>query len=173
METNLPKRKNIRLNHFDYSAPGVYFLTLCTKDKKNYFWNKGFDPNSFYWDQTEAYRIRPFNLPLTQCGKLVLSELEKWDATYNFVRLYSYVIMPNHLHIMVAIIADKSEDRRESPTVNRMVQQFKGSVTKKLGMSIWQKSFMEHVVRDREDYEIRLNYIYNNPIKWYHAGLVE
>ena len=171
METKLPKRKSIRLNNFDYSTPGLYFLTLCAADKKNYFWNQGFDPNTFYWEQTEEHCVRPFNLPLTQCGEVVLSELEKWHSTYEFVKLYSYVIMPDHLHIIVAIIADEVGNRRNAPTVARMVQQFKGSVTKKLGVSIWQKSFMEHVVRDREDYEIRLNYIYNNPLKWYRDRL--
>ena len=28
------KRKQLRLPHYDYSAPGCYFITICTKDRK-------------------------------------------------------------------------------------------------------------------------------------------
>ena len=49
-----------------------------------------------------------------------------------------------------------------------MVKQFKGAVTKKIGCSIWQKSFIEHIVRNQNDYETRLNYMYNNPMRWYY-----
>ncbi|MBP3348957.1 MAG: transposase, partial [Clostridia bacterium] len=52
------------------------------------------------------------------------------------------------------------------PTVDRMVKQFKGAVTKKIGISNWQKSYMEHVIRNEKDYNIRLNYILENPIRW-------
>ena len=96
----------------------------------------------------------------------MLEELEKWHKTYEAVALYSYVIMPNHLHIMVFISADEYGRPQVAPTVDRMVKQFKGAVTKKIGTSIWQKSYMEHVIRDKKDYETRLNYIYENPIRW-------
>jgi REP element-mobilizing transposase RayT len=41
-------------------------------------------------------------------------------------------------------------------------------ISKQLGWSIWQKSFYEHIIRDREDYETRKKYIYDNPLKWYY-----
>ena len=34
MENNLPKRKSTRLKEYDYSSPGAYFITICTKDRK-------------------------------------------------------------------------------------------------------------------------------------------
>ena len=30
----LPKRKQLRLQQFDYSTPGAYFVTICTQDRK-------------------------------------------------------------------------------------------------------------------------------------------
>ena len=69
---------------------------------------------------------------------------------------------------MVAIVADEYGRPQVAPTLERMVKQFKGAVTKKIGCSIWQKLFIEHIVRNQNDYETRLNYMYNNPMRWYY-----
>ena len=101
-------------------------------------------------------------------GKIVFDELKRWHKTYSSVSLHAYVIMPNHIHIMVAIVADEYGRPQVAPTLERMVKQFKGAVTKKIGCSIWQKSFIEHIVRNQNDYETRLNYMCNNPMRWYY-----
>ena len=103
----LPKRKDIRLKNYDYSSPGAYFVTICTENRKNYFWNGSIDPQVFDWHSVGANCVRPQNLPLSDIGNIVLDELERWNQTYPAVSLYSYVIMPNHLHIMVIISADE------------------------------------------------------------------
>ena len=138
-EKELPKRKDIRLKNYDYSSPGAYFVTICTENRKNYFWNGSIDPQVFDWHSVGANCVRPQNLPLSKIGKIVLDELEQWNQTY--------------------------------PAVERMVKQFKGAITKKVGKPIWQKSFIEHVIRNIKDYETRLNYIYENPIRWYYDEL--
>ena len=168
---NLPKRKDIRLKNYDYSSPGAYFVTICMENRKNYFWKGSIDPQTFKWCSVGANCVRPQNLPLSKIGKIVLDELERWNQTYPAVTLYSYVIMPKHLHIMVIISADEYERPQVAPTVERMVKQFKGAITKKIGKPIWQKSFIEHVIRNIKDYETRLNYIYENPIRWYYDEL--
>lgn len=163
----LPVRKDIRLKNYDYSSPGAYFITICTKNKTNYFWNGAIDPLTFEWTSVGATCGRPLNLPLSDIGKLVLKELENWDKIYDSVSIGPYVIMPNHLHIIVLINADERGRPQVAPTIGRMVQQFKGTITKKVGYSIWQKSFMEHIIRDKIDFETHLNYIYENPIRWH------
>ena len=55
--------------------------------------------------------------------------------------------------------------------IDRMVKQFKGAVTKKIGHPIWQKSFMEHVIRNKQYFETRSKYIYKNPLRWYYDEL--
>ena len=164
---NLKKRKDIRLKNFDYSSPGAYFVTICTENRKKHFWDGQLDPQIFTWISVGANCVRPKNLPLSSIGKIVFDELEIWNKTYSAVSLYSYVIMPNHLHIMVVISADEYGRTQFAPTLDRMVKQFKGAVTKKVGYPIWQKSFIEHVIRNRRDYEKRSNYIYENPIRWH------
>ena len=170
-EKELPKRKDIRLKNFDYSSPGAYFVTICTENRKNYFWSGELNPQIFEWHSVGANCVRPQNLPLSNIGNAVLEELEKWHKTYESVALCSYVIMPNHLHIMIFISADEYGRPQVAPTIDRMVKQFKGSVTKKIGHPIWQKSFMEHVIRNKHDFETRSKYIYENPLRWYYDEL--
>ena len=74
--------------------------------------------------------------------------------------------MPNHLHIMLVITGNENGRTQFAPTVSRMVKQFKGAVTKRIGKPIWQKSFVEHIIRDKYDYDIRSKYIEENPIRW-------
>lgn len=54
-----------------------------------------------------------------------------------------------------------------APTISRIIQQFKGYVTKQIGKSIWQKLFYDHIIRDEDDYIIKIQYIENNPSKWF------
>ncbi len=52
-----------------------------------------------------------------------------------------------------------------APTINRVIQQTKGYVTKQIGFSIWQKSYNDHIVRNEQDYKSIWEYIENNPFK--------
>ena len=165
-EKKLPMRKSTRLKEYDYSSPGAYFVTICTGDRKEYFWQNDLDVEKFSWSFVGANCVRPKNLPLSYAGKIVMDELEHWNNTYKDVYIHSYVIMPNHVHIMVVILPDECGRPQVAPTLGRMVKQFKGAVTKKIGMPVWQKSFMEHIVRDKQDFDIRSKYIYENPLKW-------
>lgn len=162
----LPVRKPTRLKDYDYSTPGAYFITICTENRKNLFWNGDIDVANFRWSAVGANCVRPRNLPLSDLGKIVESELEIWHNTYENVRLHSYAIMPNHLHIMVVINGTLDGRTQFAPTVNRMVKQFKGAITKSIGKPIWQKSFFEHIIRNQYDYDVRSKYIEENPIRW-------
>jgi len=53
-----------------------------------------------------------------------------------------------------------------APTVSQIVNQLKGAVTKAVGCSVWQKSFYDHIIRNKDDYVKIWNYIDNNPQKW-------
>ena len=86
-EKEIPKRKDIRLKNYDYSSPGAYFVTICTENRKNYFWNGSIDPQIFHWRSVGANCVRPQNLPLSNIGKIVLDELERWNQTYPAVSL--------------------------------------------------------------------------------------
>lgn len=70
------------------------------------------------------------------------------------------------MHIMIAILADECGRPQVVPTVDRTVKQFNGAVSKRIGYSIWQRSFYDHIIRDREDYDTRTKYILENPMRW-------
>ena len=173
MQNELPKRKDIRLKNYNYSSPGTYYVTICTERRQNYFWNDKLDIQKFTWVSVGANCVRPKNLPLSDIGRLVVEELEIWNKTYKSVSLCSYVVMPDHLHIIVYISADENGRTQFAPTLDRMVKQFKGAITKKIGKSVWQKSFMEHVIRNQKDYETKVNYIYKNPLRLYYDELCD
>lgn len=166
MSENLPKRKEIRLKNYDYSEPGVYFITICTKNKEKLLWNGELDLQNFDWEIVGEHSVRPQNLPLSKIGIVVEENLKKWNDTFENVYLSSYVIMPNHLHIMVVILSKQSGCTECPPTISAMVRFFKGSITKQIGANIWQQSFYDHVIRDKRDFEEISKYIYENPLKW-------
>ncbi len=155
----LAERKNIRLKEYDYSQAGYYFITICSLDKKKIFWNKEDDPK----DVGETFGLPLKNLSNT--GKIIDEEINKINSIYENVEIDKYVIMPNHIH-MIIILHNEGGRSKTSPTISRIIQQFKASISKKIGYSIWQKSFYDHIIRDERDYENICNYIETNPIKW-------
>ena len=89
----------------------------------------------------------------------------------------SYVIMPNHIHLII-IITDYEKMRaiRESPLrgrsiISKTVGYIKMNVSKEIhcqygDVILWQRGFYDHVIRDRRDYEKIVRYIYENPLRW-------
>ena len=166
MSESLAKRKKIRLKDYDYFEQGAYFITVCTKNKDQLLWNGALDITKFDWKPVGEHCVLPQGLPLSKIGIVVENNLNKWNDTYENVYLSSYVIMPNHLHIMIVILPNKSGCTECPPTISAMVKYFKGSITKQLGRNIWQQSFYDHIIRNKRDYDEISKYIYENPLKW-------
>ena len=155
MKTNLTLRKNNRLKNYDYSSNGVYFITICVKNRQNLF-----------WEDNNVDIANKKTLPLSQIGKTVEKEINTIESFYSSISVDKYVIMPNHLHIIIKIDKDNKKDSKDSPSISRIVQQFKGSISKKIKSSIWQKLFHDHIIRNEDDYIKICEYIDNNPIAW-------
>ena len=155
MENELQKRKKNRLSNYDYDSCGAYFLTICTSKRENYF-----------WDNVGATIGRPQDIKLSPCGKIVDEAIRNIPITYSSVLLEQYVIMPDHIHLLLRIGCDEYGRPMVAPTMSRIIQQMKGYVTKRIGKSIWQKLFFDHVIRNQRDYEEHVRYIYENPIRW-------
>ena len=153
-ENDLPKRKKNRLEHYDYSSCGVYFLTICTSKRENYF-----------WDNVGATIGRPQDIILSERGKIVEESIQCISVIYPSLALESYVIMPDHIHLLLRIRSDENGRPMVAPTMSRIVQQMKGYITKRIGSSIFQKLFFDHVIRNQQDYEEHLKYIYENPLR--------
>ena len=154
-EKELPKRKDIRLKNYDYSSSGGYFLTICTLERRNYF-----------WDNVGATIGRPQDVILSHYGNIVDEAINNISSIYPAIKVDCYVIMPDHIHLLLIVRSDEYGRPMVAPTMSRVVQQLKGYITKRIGSSIWQKLFIDHVIRNRMDYEEHVKYIYENPMRW-------
>ena len=149
----MDSRKSLRLENFDYSTNGCYFITICTKDKNSLLSTVG------------ASLARPHEPILTEYGKHVDYAIKRIPIVYPSVLVDKYVIMPNHVHLLISI---NQENGRAglAPTISRIVQQTKGLATKQIGYSIWQKSFYDEIIRNDAHYFKIWNYIDTNPFCW-------
>lgn len=145
-----PQRKKNRLEGYDYSSVGVYFVTLCVKDRVPMLWDVG------------ARIARPLEAPytLSSYGRAVDKGIQDMSAHYPMISVDRYTIMPNHIHMLITIRGICA------PTISNVINQFKGYVTKQIGFSCWQKSFHDHIVRNEEEYRKIWEYIESNPKNW-------
>ena len=165
-EKALPQRKHTRLQNYDYSTTGAYFITICTKDRRcvlSKVVGRGLAP------------AETNGIEYTSFGKIAEHQLLLLEERYHFLSVDQYVIMPNHIHVIL-ILDNQTAGASPRPTVMDIVCAFKSLTTrecKKNGFqgSLFQTSFYDHVIRDREDYEKRVKYIDENPIRWYYDEL--
>ena len=136
-------RKSPRLNCFDYSQPNWYFITICTKEKRCIFGTPGL-LSSFGSIAKDAFMEIPKHFPSVCVDK--------------------YVVMPNHVHAIIAI-------NQAGISLPLVVGQYKSYVSRSIHriapmLNVWQTSFHDHIIRDQHDYQRIWEYIDTNPQKW-------
>ncbi len=154
-----PKRKYPRIKNYDYSNVGAYFITVCTSQRRNYFWQS-------VVGACTARPQNPCDIKLSEYGKIADDAINNIPKIYPNVTVDNYVIMPDRIHLILIIHSDECGRAMHAPTVMRVIQQMKGYITKQIGLPIWQKSFFDHIIRNREDYEKHIKYIYENPLRF-------
>ena len=163
----LPKRKQIRIENYDYSTPGAYFVTVCTANREKLFWSDCRGELCSPADTAETGDHRsPLRVELSDIGTIVDKEIQKLSSVYNAVRVDKYCIMPDHIHFILSIDTDENGRTQFAPTISRVIKHFKGTITKQVGRPIWQKSFYDHGIRNQQDYNEIWEYIENNPLKY-------
>ena len=155
----LPNRKTNRLKQYNYSSTGAYFITICVQDKRCLLSTIG-----------EADALHGPAVNLTEYGHLVLQNIEHTNASYSNAHVDHYVIMPNHVHLLISIANNEQggPPRSSTPTsaIPRMIAAFKKFTNKACGCSLWQRSYHDHVIRNDEDYRQHWQYIDENPLEW-------
>ena len=100
---NKYNRRSIRIKEYDYSKEGMYFITICTQDRKKILSEiVGADD--------------PVCPQLTSIGKIVDNIIREIDKIYNNVYIDKYVVMPNHIHLIIIIKGGRTES--SAPTKN-------------------------------------------------------
>ena len=155
MYMEYPRKKSNRLPDYDYSQNGAYFITICTKDRKHLLSRIAVGTSI----------ARPPAVQLTRIGQLTETAILAIPDRYPGVFVDHYVIMPNHVHLILRLDAGSGRPM-VVPTVGRILQQMKGWVTKQANQPVWQSRYYDHVIRDDYDYKTKYQYIDENPENW-------
>ncbi len=167
----MKERKLTRLKGYDYSQSGYYFVTICTKDREEWFG-----------------RVDGGEMRLNEFGKIASNFWAEIAVHFMYVGTDEFSVMPNHVHGILIIQEDMvgnaymrsyqmnafmhSLQNRTKMLLSKIVQQYKASVTRKInslegGFHFgWQKSFYDHVIRNDRSLDNLRQYVANNPMKW-------
>ena len=158
-EQNKFQIKSIRADWWDYSSNGIYFITICTKNMR---------PSFGILNQEEVI--------LNKVGEVAKTIWNKIPHYFPFASLRAFVIMPNHLHGI--ILFEKSTTIKnntaakfgpQSNNLGSIIRGFKSSVTieaRKTDFEFaWQSRFYDRIIRNENELENIIQYIYDNPIK--------
>ena len=165
-EKKLPIRKHPRLDNYDYSSTGAYFITICTQNRRcilSRVVGRGLAPA-----ETKGIEYTSF-------GEIAERQLLLLEDRYLHLEIDKYTIMPNHIHVIMIVKGDEA-GASPRPTIIDIVCAYKSLTTRECKNNgfegkLFQTSFYEHIIRGREDYEEIVKYIYENPMRWYYDEL--
>jgi len=159
-------RRSIRLQGWDYTQPGAYFVTIVAYGRELFG------------------QVVDGEICLSEFGEIVRDE---WLASADIrceIQLDAFVVMPNHLHGIVWIVADddivgatgRSPLPARGPTpksLGSFIAGYKSAVTKRIneirgtpGNPVWQRNYYEHIIRNEQDLDAIRRYIRDNPAHW-------
>ena len=161
------RRRSIRLQGFDYSQPGAYFVTVCSAGRKPIFG-----------------AIADGRMRLNAFGEIVSREWLRSGELRPALELDLFVVMPNHLHGIVVIVEEEVGAHSCAPlrsgialrrkrALASFVAQFKASAATRVnelrrspGAPVWQRNYYEHIIRNEADLNRIREYVITNPAKW-------
>ncbi len=156
---NKYRTKSVRLQNWDYSSSGAYFVTICTQNRIHYFGE-----------------IIGNKMNYTELGFIAKASWIAMERVFPVIMTNACVIMPNHCHFLFSINNEKNDytvneyQKMIKNSVSLIINHFKGRVTKyskKENIDFkWQPKFYEHVVRDEYDFNRIKNYINLNIENW-------
>lgn len=160
LENEMPTRKKNRLENFDYSSCGAYFVTICTEGRRPIL------SRIVGGGVLDA----PISVELCIYGQVADRYIRQMNDFYHDIQVKRYVIMPNHIHLLI-VVSDSGASgtpppTKQNATIARFVSTFKRFCNKEYGGNIWQRNYYDHIIRNRKDYEDHVKYIYENPIHW-------
>lgn len=147
-------RTHLRLQGWDYTSPGWYFLTMCTQNMRSVF---GTVVNG--------------RMILNEAGKIAGQCWREIPAHFPHAVLDEFMVMPNHLHGLQQLAGSTAGHGRAleafgqpvAGSVPTIVRSYKGAVTHALGDRLWQRRFYDVRVRDDATLANIRRYIRDNP----------
>lgn len=152
-----------RLKNYDYGDNDSYFVTICTKDRIHYF-------GAIVNNQNQCILMPSI------IGQIANDYCTQIPIHYPFVCLDEFIIMSNHIHMIISIQKDENKDytpnqyEPQSRNLSAIIRAYKASVKKYANQYNipfeWQASYYEHIIRDICAYEHIRKYIQHNPNNW-------
>lgn len=171
------RRETVRLQHWNYANEAMYFVTICTKNRENYFGEIGLESTSEMNDTVPKAQLKP-----TEIGAFAMQEWFKCIEMRPDMNLTlgEFMVMPNHIHGIIGIGANEYNSTKEEIYKNKFAPQsknlasiirgYKSAVTtyaRKNNIEFeWQSRYHEHIIRSVRGYKWISHYIINNPIRW-------
>jgi putative transposase len=156
-----PQRKSPRLQGYDYSQSGAYFVTICTENRLKHFG-----------------KIENNEMLLNILGHLSHEELASLPQRWQDVEIDLFVVMPNHVHAILLLY----DSTNKHANLAHIVGAYKAGVTRtarKMGLIgknfvLWQERYHDHIIRHEKSLNYIRNYVATNPERWaqdyfYHA----
>ena len=153
------QRRSIRLRNYDYATTGAYFVTICVHNH-----------------ESRLGTIANDVMMVNETG----AEIDRWwqelPTKFPSVELDAYVIMPNHMHGIIALLGDSAPTH--TPTLGDVVGWFKTMTTNayirgvkaarwpRFDKYFWQRNYWDHIIRDDRSLKSIRRYIELNPQKW-------
>ena len=160
---DLPNRQRNRLGNYDYSRCGSYFITICTANRKEVLSKIIVGTGVPDCPQIE----------LLEFGKIAEKYIKQLNNYYDNISVDKYIIMPDHIHLILTIDDDAYIEKSESTKIDnsnsiiaRFVGTFKRYCNKEYKNNIWQARYYDHVIRNQKDYNDTCEYIDANPVNW-------
>jgi REP element-mobilizing transposase RayT len=144
--TPLPKRKPQRLDNYDYNQKGAYHIIISAKDRKPIF------------GKVVENGINTF-VELFSYGKIVQKYIENTEKVYEKVFMENYIIMPNHVHLLILLTTDEI-------SIITVITSLKRLVNRDIGFNIWHRSYYDRILRNEEECRQVFEYINFNPLRW-------
>ena len=158
---NSKRRRRMRLENYDYSQAGAYFVTVCTHNRECIFGT-----------------VVDGVMELNDAGALVQDEWRRLPERFQNIDLDTHVVMPNHIHGIIVVDACGRAPTRGAPTLGEIVGAFKSTTTVLYARGVkcagwlpfsgrlWQRGYYEHVIRNEVSLGSIREYIVSNPQQW-------
>ena len=159
-------RRSIRLQGYDYTQAGAYFITLTTQGREPLFGT-----------------VLDGQMHLNALGEMVAEEWERLERRFPSVELDAFCVMPDHMHAIL-VLADRGAGGRRAAALEQfgapvvrsvptIIRSYKSSVTQRNlflhgqdAVPLWQRNYYEHVIRNAAALERIRRYIIENPARW-------
>ena len=140
---------------FDYSSVGSYMLTFTTRNREQILSNIVYQ--GIY---------HPPRVDLKPYGVVTEKYINRIESVYQGVKVENYVIMPDHVHLLLSVEEYIKPVRKDKPRISVIIGSTKAMITKEIGKQIWQADFYD-TIADSEYLFLRCDqYIDDNPAVW-------